>query len=101
MSVEHNLYSKEGVNKTSQRLTSSLSSFDKIVSLSKDTGVIAHIARQYLSMYNRAITKPSPTILELGTREGISTSIFLEVCSKNGGNVFSVDIAREKRRNKG
>ena len=31
-------------------------------------------------------------ILELGVREGISTSLFLKLCEENGGNLISVDI---------
>tara|TARA_Y100001958_G_C21087605_1_gene441816 strand:+ start:85 stop:750 length:666 start_codon:yes stop_codon:yes gene_type:complete len=31
-------------------------------------------------------------ILELGVREGISTSMFLEICEKNNGALISVDI---------
>jgi predicted O-methyltransferase YrrM len=77
---------------SAQRITSSLSSFKKIESSAKETGVLAHIARQYMSMYTRAKTKSSPTILELGTREGISTSMFLKICQQNGGKVVSVDV---------
>ena len=79
-------------NSSVHRLTSSLSSFEKIASSAKETGVLAHIARQYMSMYTRAKTKLSPTILELGTREGISTSMFLKICQENGGKVVSVDV---------
>lgn len=31
-------------------------------------------------------------ILELGVKEGVSTKNFLEVCEKNNGNLYSVDI---------
>ena len=33
-----------------------------------------------------------PQILELGVKEGISTKNFLDICKKNNGNLFSVDI---------
>lgn len=35
----------------------------------------------------------NPVILEFGVREGISTSYFIEVCKKNNGKLFSVDIS--------
>lgn len=73
-------------------LTASLTSFEKIAEVAHGNGVRAQIARQYMTIYDRAITKTAPTILELGTREGISTSVFLKVCQENGGEVFSVDI---------
>ena len=31
-------------------------------------------------------------ILELGVKNGISTSLFLKICEENGGNLISVDI---------
>ena len=34
----------------------------------------------------------NPQILELGVQEGISTKKFLEICNKNKGNLYSVDI---------
>ena len=33
-----------------------------------------------------------PQILELGVQEGVSTKKFLEICNKNKGNLYSVDI---------
>ena len=33
-----------------------------------------------------------PNILEFGVRKGISTGFFLELCKKNNGKLFSVDI---------
>ena len=32
------------------------------------------------------------TILEFGVRKGISTSIFLEICKKNSGRLYSNDV---------
>ena len=34
----------------------------------------------------------NPTILEFGVQNGRSTKMFLEVCSKNNGKLYSVDI---------
>lgn len=47
---------------------------------------------KYLYMYERAREKKAPVILELGTRRGISTTMFLQACQENGGRLFSVDI---------
>ena len=33
-----------------------------------------------------------PSILELGVREGVSTKMFIELCEKNSGNLYSIDI---------
>ena len=33
-----------------------------------------------------------PNILEFGVREGRSTKIFLDLCKKKGGHLFSVDV---------
>lgn len=48
--------------------------------------------RQYMTMYERTKQKDKPVILELGTRKGISTTMFLQVCQENGGHLYSVDI---------
>ncbi len=34
----------------------------------------------------------NPIILELGVQKGVSTKKFLDICDKNGGKLFSVDI---------
>jgi predicted O-methyltransferase YrrM len=33
-----------------------------------------------------------PKILEFGVRHGVSTSLFLDVCGQNNGNLYSVDV---------
>jgi len=33
-----------------------------------------------------------PSILELGVREGVSTKMFIELCEKHSGNLYSIDI---------
>ena len=33
----------------------------------------------------------NPQILEFGVRDGVSTALFLDICKKNSGNLFSVD----------
>ena len=43
-------------------------------------------------IYNHIRDIKNIKILELGVREGISTSLFLELCEKNNGNLISVDI---------
>ena len=35
---------------------------------------------------------PNPVILELGVQNGASTKRFLDLCNKNNGHLFSVDI---------
>lgn len=35
---------------------------------------------------------PKPNILELGVNKGVSTKLFLDLCKKNNGKLFSVDI---------
>ena len=35
---------------------------------------------------------PKPKILELGVQNGTSTSKFLEICNKNDGHLYSVDV---------
>tara|TARA_B110000971_G_C19952342_1_gene473993 strand:- start:458 stop:1087 length:630 start_codon:yes stop_codon:yes gene_type:complete len=34
----------------------------------------------------------SPTIIEFGVKEGRSTRVFLDICKKNKGKLFSVDV---------
>lgn len=41
---------------------------------------------------NHEIHKKNINILEFGVREGRSTEMFLNICSKNGGKLISVDI---------
>ena len=43
-----------------------------------------------ISRYLEAIKNPN--ILEFGVRQGISTGLFLELCKKNNGKLFSIDI---------
>jgi len=43
-----------------------------------------------ISRYLEAIKNPN--ILEFGVRKGISTGFFLELCKKNNGKLFSIDI---------
>ena len=33
-----------------------------------------------------------PNILEFGVREGRSTKVFLDLCRKKGGQLFSIDV---------
>ena len=43
-------------------------------------------------IYKNIINIKNINILELGVREGISTSLFLKVCEENNGRLISVDI---------
>ena len=43
-------------------------------------------------IYRNIINIKNINILELGVREGISTSLFLKVCEENNGRLISVDI---------
>jgi predicted O-methyltransferase YrrM len=54
-----------------------------------------------MSSYNYKIKKylydeiekiPKPLILEFGVRDGISTNFFLDLCKKNNGKLYSVDV---------
>lgn len=43
-------------------------------------------------MYGLARAFVRPTILELGTQRGVSTTVFLQACAENDGILFSVDV---------
>ena len=54
-----------------------------------------------MSSYNYKIKKylydeiekiHKPLILEFGVRDGISTNFFLDLCKKNNGKLYSVDV---------
>ena len=51
-----------------------------------------HVGDQLRVMYEIARTIPNPTILELGTNRGASTTVFLQACEEAGGRLVSVDI---------
>ena len=57
------------------------------------SGTVGQSARHHLAIYRRSLQKSKPTILELGTHRGKSTTAFLQVCRERGGRLFSVDIA--------
>tara|TARA_B100001123_G_scaffold56530_1_gene60511 strand:- start:21627 stop:22268 length:642 start_codon:yes stop_codon:yes gene_type:complete len=44
------------------------------------------------TFYQDLIKIKKPTILEFGVRQGVSTKMFIEVCERNGGKLYSVDI---------
>lgn len=49
--------------------------------------------RKIINTINQYLSKiENPQVLEFGVRKGISTSYFLELCDKNKGKLFSVDI---------
>ena len=41
--------------------------------------------------YQHVQSYENPQILEFGVRDGTSTALFLDICKKNNGNLFSVD----------
>ena len=43
-------------------------------------------------MLNTIKTKSQPKILEFGVRKGISTKKFINICEKNNGHLYSVDV---------
>jgi predicted O-methyltransferase YrrM len=47
---------------------------------------------QLVALYREAAARSEPTILELGTETGASTTMFLQAVAENGGRVVSVDI---------
>ena len=44
------------------------------------------------TFYQDLIKIKNPTILEFGVRQGVSTKMFIEVCERNGGKLYSIDI---------
>ena len=44
------------------------------------------------TFYQDLIKIKKPTILEFGVRQGVSTKMFIEVCERNGGKLYSIDI---------
>lgn len=44
------------------------------------------------TFYQDLIKIKNPTILEFGVRQGISTKMFIEVCERNDGKLYSIDI---------
>ncbi len=47
-------------------------------------------------LYETAVSYTSPVIIELGVREGVSTSAFLRAVDQVGGHVYSCDISHPK-----
>jgi hypothetical protein len=44
------------------------------------------------TFYEDLIKVEKPTILEFGVRYGVSTSLFIDICEKNLGKLYSVDL---------
>lgn len=55
-------------------------------------GLKGQVATQLMRMYRIAKELTNPTILELGTCKGVSTTIFLQACEESNGHLVSVDI---------
>jgi len=43
-------------------------------------------------LFSKILDVENPIILELGVEKGVSTKLFLDLCEKNNGHLFSVDI---------
>lgn len=67
-------------------------SFEDYRKLEYAKGVEGQSATQLMRMYRIATEQTTPTILELGTAKGASTTLFLQVCEENDGRLVSVDI---------
>lgn len=67
--------------------------FEEILKNEFASGITGQSARHHLAIYRRSLQKSQPTILELGTHRGKSTTAFLQVCRERDGRLFSVDIA--------
>lgn len=55
-------------------------------------GPARHSAAQLMRLYRTAKALASPTILELGTGRGESTTVLLQACQERAGRLVSVDI---------
>lgn len=55
-------------------------SFNECVTYDYLPGLRGKNGYQMLKMYNKAVEKNNPTILELGTHKGKSTTVFLRAC---------------------
>jgi len=55
-------------------------------------GIKGQVATQLMRMYNYVKELKKPSILELGTSRGASTTIFLQACEETDGQLVSVDI---------
>ena len=42
--------------------------------------------------YTELLQYKNPVILEFGVRHGVSTSLFLDICNQNDGELYSIDI---------
>jgi len=43
-------------------------------------------------LFSKILDVENPIILELGVETGVSTKLFIDLCEKNNGHLFSVDI---------
>jgi predicted O-methyltransferase YrrM len=54
--------------------------------------VEGQVATQLMRLYRASKEISAPAILELGTQQGSSTTMFLQACEENDGQLVSVDI---------
>lgn len=67
-------------------------SFREIAALEYAPGMEGKSATHLMRMYRQARGMKKPVILELGTKKGRSTTVFLQACEETGGRLVSVDI---------
>ena len=76
----------------SDRIKTKYHNFEEFKSAEYTPGIDGKIATQLMFMYQKAINKESPIILELGVDKGLSTTVFLQACEEMNGKLVSVDI---------
>ena len=56
-------------------------------------GYISRCKKKFFDFfYDDLLKYENPKILEFGVRHGVSTSLFLDVCTQKKGNLYSVDV---------
>lgn len=65
--------------------------FEEYEKLEHTRGLKGQVATQLMRMYRVAKEMANPIILELGTAQGCSTTVFLQACEDSGGRLVSVD----------
>jgi SAM-dependent methyltransferase/predicted O-methyltransferase YrrM len=68
-------------------------SFDEYALVEATPGLAGEVATQLMWMYRNTVEKSKPVVLELGTDQGMATTVFLQACEEKDGTLVSVDIA--------
>ena len=66
--------------------------FEQYKNAEYTSGLEGQIATQLMRMYRSAMAVTNPVVLELGAAEGASTTVFLQACEDDDGQLVSVDI---------